>query len=465
MAVKKNSKKKYIVVFQDEDGNVLKTSFVPEGEAASPPEVPAKKGETEHYETVFSGWSADFSKVENNLVAKAVYEEVPKKYLVMYFHENDKLLGMESVAYGSPAKAELQPAKAEDEEYEYIFAGWNCPLSHIEGDTRAKAVFEKKRKVFTVRFFHEDGSLLREEQVEYGEEMHPSAAPGKEADEVYHYEFDRWSEEPERITKNVNIYAVFRAVYNEYTVAFYDGEELLRKEKYHYGDILTFPDISKKGYDLCWSITFPDINKKGYDLCWPETPEKVEGSCEIHARWTFSNPVGKEVVSGSGTYRIVNPSVKNGTVILTKYMDEKEVRVVLPGRVKLGDYYYTVEGIGANALAECTRMEQLCLPDSIIYVEERGLAGCRQMRSLWCGKNLRNIGAKAFAGDVRLKEIFLPGNQWKKCHKKAFEGGGMQVLLYVPSASCSQVERVLEAVHGRDKIQIIKKHITKNINQ
>ncbi len=460
MAEKKNFKKKYIVVFQDEDGNVLKTSFVPEGEAASPPEISEKKGETEHYETLFSGWNADFSKVENNLVVKAVYEEVPKKYLVMYFHENDKLLGMESVAYGSPAKAKLQPAKAADEEYEYIFSGWSCPLSHIEGDTRAKAVFEKKRKVFTVRFFCEDDSLLREEQVEYGEKMHPPAAPEKKADAVYHYEFEKWSEEPERITKNVNIYAVFRAVYNEYTAAFYDGEKLLREERYHYGDILTFPDISKKGYDLCWHITFPDINKKGYDLCWSGTPEKVERSCEIHARWTFSNPVGKEMISGNGTYRIVNPSVKNGTVVLTKYMDEKEVRVVLPDRVKLGDYYYTVEGIGANALAQCTHMEKLCLPDSIIYVEERGLAGCRFLRRLWCGESLRNIGAKAFAGDVRLKEIFLPGNQWRKCHKKAFEGSGMQVRLYVSPSVHRQVERVLEAVHGRNKIQIIQQSIS-----
>ena len=141
MAVKKNSKKKYIVVFQDEDGNVLKTSFVSEGEAASPPEVPAKKGETEHHETVFAGWTTGFSQVADNLVVKAVYKEVPKKYLVMYFHENDRLLGMESVAYGSPAKAEPRPEKPSDEEYEYTFAGWSCPLDCIEGDTRAKAVF------------------------------------------------------------------------------------------------------------------------------------------------------------------------------------------------------------------------------------------------------------------------------------------------------------------------------------
>lgn len=50
MAEKKNSKrarkpltKKYIVVFQDENNEVLKTTFVPEGGTAQPPDVPRKR--------------------------------------------------------------------------------------------------------------------------------------------------------------------------------------------------------------------------------------------------------------------------------------------------------------------------------------------------------------------------------------------------------------------------------------
>ena len=42
--------KKHIVVFQDEEGNVLKTSFVSHEEAALPPEMPEKRGESVHHE-------------------------------------------------------------------------------------------------------------------------------------------------------------------------------------------------------------------------------------------------------------------------------------------------------------------------------------------------------------------------------------------------------------------------------
>ena len=92
--------KKHIVVFRDEEGNVLKTSFVSHEEEAIPPELPEKKGESEHHEIKFQGWDHDISCAQGNLVVKAVYKEVPKEYLVMYFHESGKLLGTESVPYG-----------------------------------------------------------------------------------------------------------------------------------------------------------------------------------------------------------------------------------------------------------------------------------------------------------------------------------------------------------------------------
>ena len=43
MAEKKKIRKNHIVVFQDENDNVLKTSFVPHKGAAVPPEIPEKK--------------------------------------------------------------------------------------------------------------------------------------------------------------------------------------------------------------------------------------------------------------------------------------------------------------------------------------------------------------------------------------------------------------------------------------
>lgn len=524
MAEKKNSKrarkpltKKYIVVFQDENNEVLKTTFVPEGGTAQPPDVPRKKGETAHHEIIFAGWDTDFASVHENLVVKAVYREEPKKYLVMYFHENDRLLGMESVPYGQAAQNPPRPEKASDEEYDYIFAGWNCPLDVIEGDTRARAMFHPQRKVFVVRYFHEDGTLLKEEQVEYGKTVQPPAQPEKAADPLYHYIFAGWSEEAGTVTGDRDIFAEFSSVYNEYRIGFYDGEALLSEKMYHYGDVIAYPAPRKKGYALRWdaaavagasgsateagagtpgsgmeagagtpgSATEADAGTPGSateaDVGMPGSatkesaaepgsvtgpgdtpPATVDGSYEIRARWTFAGPAGKRFETESGIYEIINPSVKNGSVRClsykvaeaadTGYPSADSVRVVLPERVRLGDYFYRVESIGAGAFRDCCQMEKLFLPDTLLHVEERGLAGCLRLREVHFGRNIRKLGADAFAGDIRLRTLIFPGTQLVKCHGSTFHRLPAAVRVRVPSTCRDKYERLFRAGIARGRV-------------
>lgn len=480
MAEKKNSKrarkpltKKYIVVFQDENNEVLKTTFVPEGGTAQPPDVPRKKGETAHHEIIFAGWDTDFASVHENLVVKAVYREEPKKYLVMYFHENDRLLGMESVPYGQAAQNPPRPEKASDEEYDYIFAGWNCPLDVIEGDTRARAMFHPQRKVFVVRYFHEDGTLLKEEQVEYGKTVQPPAQPEKAADPLYHYIFAGWSEEAGTVTGDRDIFAEFSSVYNEYRIGFYDGEALLSEKMYHYGDVIAYPAPRKKGYALRWdaaavagasgSATKESAAEPGSVTGPGDTPPAtVDGSYEIRARWTFAGPAGKRFETESGVYGIINPSVKNGSVRClsykvaeaadTGYPSADSVRVVLPERVRLGDYFYRVESIGAGAFRDCCQMEKLFLPDTLLHVEERGLAGCLRLREVHFGRNIRKLGADAFAGDIRLQTLIFPGTQLVKCHGSTFHRLSAAVKVRVPPACRDKYERLFRAGIARGRV-------------
>lgn len=430
MAQKKKLQKKYIVVFQDEDGTVLKTAFVPEQEAAAPPELPAKKRERAHYERIFAGWTEDFSKVEKNLVVRAVYKEVPKKYLVMYFDENDKLLGMEYVPYGGRAKAKLHPKKQEEEAFTYRFVGWNCALDHVEEDTRAKAVYEKKKKQYLVRFYHEDGSLLKEEQVEYGNPAHPPQPPEKEADAVYHYLFKGWSAETEHVTGSQNIVAQFASIYKEYTITFYDGENVIQEDTYHYGD----------------RIQYPSCSKKGYDLAWMPHPVTAKETVSIRTNWTFSGPPGKEYATENGRYQIINPSLKNGSVCCLSYREKTAVSVRLPEKVKLGDYYYRIERIGASAFRDCLNMQKLFLPDGIQVINDRGFAGCSHLKEIYFGKGLKKLGADSFAGDRRLKKIIFKELHLTHCNKKAFDKLSSVLTVQLPKGNLSNKDKIREAL-------------------
>ena len=83
-----------------------------------------------------------------------------------------------------------------------------------------------------VQFYHEDGTLLSEQQVEYGESaIAPEAVPSKEG-----HTFVGWDKNLSNITQDTTIWAKFKI--NTYTVRFYacDGKELLDAQSFTFGD-------------------------------------------------------------------------------------------------------------------------------------------------------------------------------------------------------------------------------------
>lgn len=411
---KKKIAKKHIVVFQDEEGNVLKTAFVSHGKNAEPPEIPEKKDETEHHESIFMRWEPDYHQVKDNLVVKAIYKNVPKKYLVMFYGDNGKMLGMETVSYGSPAKAAISPVKKSSQAFDYIFKGWNVSLDCITEDTNAKAIFEEKRKIFTVSFYHEDGTLLKEEEVPYGTAAHPPENVIKEKDLVYHYLFTGWSVDTHCVTHSLKVQAQFQYIYNEYTITFYDeGEEILKNE-YHYGDSIIYPSLRKKGYDLSWSIS----------------AKKVEKPLDIFAKWNFSNTKGKVLEKDGNRYVVLNPSITNGSVRCIYYKDSS-TRICLPEQVKLGDYYYKIEEIGSKAFSDCRQMTRLILPDTVHTIQDRGLSECQRLRSIIIGKGIKTLGNGIFGFNEHLKDVVIHGQNIKQAGRKIFDNLNANLTIWV----------------------------------
>lgn len=437
--------KKHIVVFQDEEGNVLRTSFVSHKEAALPPEMPEKKGKSAHHEIKFQGWDKDISCVQENLVVKAVYKEVPKEYLVMYFHENGKMLGTETVPYGQAATQPYHPQKPQTEEHYYVFKGWNNDLSHIEKDTMAKAVFEERQRSFTVHFFHEDGTLLKEENVLYGQAAHEPEIPVKQPDEMYHYLFDGWDTVFNNIKENTEIHAKFSSIYNEYKVSIYEQQEektkehleehlkerLIEEKSYHYGDVIEYPALRKKGYTLQWNIH----------------PETVTQNEEIHASWVFSNPVGKIFDVNGNRYQILNSSITNGSVRLLSYTKDAS-QIQISEREQIGDYYYFIEEIAPKAFERCLKMRVLTLPDCVKVLEDEALACCRRLEKITLGKSrnskLHVIGKGIFGENEHLKVIHINGRNLQKVYPDTFARLKKNITIYVRPEEMGNINKLFQ---------------------
>ena len=97
-------------------------------------------------------------------------------------------------------------------------------------------------------------------------------------------------------------------------------------------------------------------------------------------------------------------------------------------------------------------MEKLFLPDTLLHVEERGLAGCLRLREVHFGRNIRKLGADAFAGDIRLRTLIFPGTQLVKCHGSAFHRLPAAVKVRVPSTCRDKYERLFRAGIARGRV-------------
>lgn len=435
--------KKHIVVFQDQDGQVLRTSLAGHGQAVEPPEVPAKIGESDHHEILFQGWDQNLSEVTSNLMTRPVYAEVPKQYLIMYASPKGGMLGTETVAYGMDARQPYHPEKEGSEEFEYVFSGWDKDLHAVDRDMMVHPVFEERRRQFRVRFYHEDGKLLKAENVPYGYGAEAPADPEKERDPTYYYTFSGWNKDYSVITGPVNVRATFEAHFRQYRLRFFERapgqteEKLIEEQQLHYGD----------------PVIFPELVRKGYLLEWNSRPEKIEEDLDLHASWDFANPKGKRCQKDGSVYEVVNPSVTSGSVRLIQYQS-KAREINLLGKVLLGDYWYRIEEIDETAFSSCTFMSTLKIPAEVKIIKKKAFSGCRALQTLQLGEGVRELGAEICSQCPRLKEIRITGNDLKKVSRDVCEKMVSPVLLVLPEQGRDRTRRFFERYLSMGKLYL-----------
>ncbi len=439
---KRKIPKKHIVVFQDANDKVFKTLFVEDGSDASPPPMKSIQFETKHHQIIFAGWDQDLTSIHSNLVVHPIYKEVPKEYLVMYFHENGKILGTETVPYGETARADFQPVKKETEEYLYHFDGWDCDLTNIDSDRMAKAIFRSERKKFPVRFYDAEGNILLEQQVYYGKGAKEPDYVKKREDATFYYHFEAWDTPHDDVRKPLDIHPIFQNIYKEYTLRFFDEDRLIAEKNYHYLDL----------------VEYPTMRKKGYDFIWDEFIEKARGSKDIKGTFVFSNIKGKKIRTEEGLFEIINPSVSDGSVRLLQYNSEGQ-KISVPDSVKLGDYFYKVEYIHGEAFSQCPNAVTIICSDSVKFLEDRCFASCKRLQEIVIGENVCQIGKAAFGDCKALKRIIWKTDRILKLNRQTFDKANARILCIVPSGLKSRYEEILARVIREKTFRILGKSI------
>ena len=168
--------------------------------------------------------------VTKNTTLTAVYTNKPQTVKITYHYNftdkdgnyNDATFNDGNHPKNTNAKVLTLSAAGFELVAGYEFLGWaltaNGSITYRpgeeafvdgNGDNDLWAVWS--RKSYKVTWLDEDGSLLREDTVEYGEMPEYGANPTKAATDEYTYTFDKWTPELEAVTKDATYQASYKA--------------------------------------------------------------------------------------------------------------------------------------------------------------------------------------------------------------------------------------------------------------
>ena len=121
------------MVFEDKDGNVLKTQVVDKDASATPPEAPAVEGYT------FTGWEGNYTSVTQDEIVTAKYSKnAPVTYTVTFVDHDGSIIEAVIVESGSSATAPTAPTRDG-----YTFIGWDKAFDNVTSDMTVTALYEQ----------------------------------------------------------------------------------------------------------------------------------------------------------------------------------------------------------------------------------------------------------------------------------------------------------------------------------
>ena len=310
-----------------------------EGSAGTELTLTANGFEREGY--TFAGWTtiADGSGDSYKDGAKATFNEnvtlyakwETNKYTIKFIDDDGTNVLQESeVEHGTtPEYMGETPSKAATAQYTYTFAGWTPKVSEVTGDATYTATYSESLREYTITWLNDDESLIDSTSVAYGQ-IPEHAAPSKEGNEQFTYEFTGWNPELAEVTGDAIYQASFKSVPVMYTVTWLndDGSQL-KQDSVAYGVTPVYgEDAPTKAATAQYTYTFDG---------WDKEAAPVTGDVTYTATYTSTiNSYKVTWVDGDGTTLETDEGVEYGTM---PTYDGRE-----PTKAGTAQYTYTFAG-------------------------------------------------------------------------------------------------------------------------
>ena len=191
----------------------------------------------------------------------------------------------------------------------------------VTGDTVIKAVWTDAVRYAKVTWKNDDGSILREDTVEYDQVPSYGENPTKAADKQYTYTFREWTPEIKAVDGDAIYTAVYDKTVNEYTVSVkvndssmgsytltVDGVAISSGDSVEYGKTVMLSIVQNEGYKL----TLLKDNEVKIDPLVLSYPFDVKEVHEIEIGFTATSEIPYIVTISCGEGGSISPTPKDG---------------------------------------------------------------------------------------------------------------------------------------------------------
>jgi len=217
------------VVFRNYDNTFLWKATIPTGTTAVYGGDKPTRQSTDLYEYTFVSWDKSLTNITKDTVFHAQYYADLKEFKVTFQNWNHKDLYVDYVAKGGTAEyVGAIPTRPSDENFSYVFSGWDKEVTNIQQNEIVTAQFETEEVKYTVTFKNGDTVLYRD-YVPYGKSAtYKGLEPMRESSNGYQYIFKGWDRDISKVFEDFETQAIFEEVPIKHTVRFlnYDGELL-----------------------------------------------------------------------------------------------------------------------------------------------------------------------------------------------------------------------------------------------
>jgi hypothetical protein len=425
-----------------------------------------------------------------------------KSFTITFKNWDESFLSSVTVEQGKDAVYDgATPSRPAGAQYNYVFTGWDLPLTDIQADGDRIAQYSNALNRYMITFLNDDGSELQKSAWEYGTTPSYSGKPTKPMDAEKSYIFSNWFPKIATVSKEATYTAQYVSMTRQYTITFlnYDGSEL-QKSDWYYGStpacakVPSRPGTGRDSYVFSgWSpeivpvtavaaytanfttvtnsytITF--LNYDGTEL---QKSDWVYGSTPVYNGIAPTKPedAGYTYPFSGWTPTIV-PVAAKATYQATFAKVAKNTEGIVYTLAKDGKSYeasgYTgtatevivaveykglpVHSIAREAFEKCTGITSVTIPDSITTIGDSAFCGCTALTAISLPNSVTTLDPFSFCGCTALTSAVLPASL-TTTGEGTFKGCTSLVNVTIPSSVTMIAESCFSDCSGLKSITI-----------